>query len=309
VSQPYLMGFLNIDKPKGLTSHDVVAQIRRLANTKRVGHGGTLDPMAEGVLPIALGPACRLLRFLPAKKVYLAVFELGISTTTDDMEGTITSRSTEIPDDDTVFAAASAMVGSFLQIPPVYSAVRVGGKHLYQLARKGSDIPPVAGRPVSVEAVQVVSFASPHLTVKVTCSPGTYIRALARDLGAQLGCGACLSQLVRYQSGPFCLEDSRGLAELSAATDLSSLLIPPQAVLDLPVLAVSPSDSVKLRAGQELSQDLPGDRSLLAPRSGDKTSWLLAVSDNVPVAVCRYTESQLSVCLQPEVVLADGPSS
>src|SRR3712207_3120822 len=193
-----LHGFLNVDKPAGFTSHDVVAQLRRPSRQKRIGHGGTLDPAATGVLPVALGEATRLVEFLvEGRKRYAAVIELGVATTTDDAEGEVVGTAPvpplAKPDLEQVLRAFE---GSLEQVPPMYSALQIDGKRLYQLARQGVslELPP---RRVEIERIDILHWESPFLTIDVRCGKGTYIRALARDIGAALGCGGHLRSLRR----------------------------------------------------------------------------------------------------------------
>lgn len=228
-------GFLNLDKPAGLTSHDCVAAVRRILKTRKVGHGGTLDPDATGVLPIAVGKATRFLSFLPEGKGYRATFRLGQSSTTDDASG---ERIEDHPHPQiTLEQVRSSLLlfqGQIQQIPPLYSAVRREGKRLYELARAGVTpdqihIPP---RTVEIHQLQILDWRPglyPELELEIHCGPGTYIRALARDLGYQLGCGGLMSQLIRWRSGAFRLEMSVSLETLKAHPDPSTLLQPIEA--------------------------------------------------------------------------------
>lgn len=237
-----LNGFLNIDKAAGMTSHDVVAQLRRLAGQKRVGHGGTLDPAATGVLPIGLGDATRLLEYLvEGKKTYHARIRLGITTTTDDGEGiptaTLTVPSLTVAE---LEAALAPFVGTLQQIPPIYSAIQVGGQRMYDLARRGQQLD-VAPRTVEIDRITLLEWSAPDLTVLIECGKGTYIRALARDLGVSLGCGAHLAFLRRTAVGPLRVDQAVSLDQLRAGPDLlDARLLPlsaalagwPQAVVD-----------------------------------------------------------------------------
>ncbi len=201
-----LAGFVCLDKPAGLTSHDCVARVRRAVKLRQVGHGGTLDPMATGVLPIAIGRATRLLSFISSGKAYRATVRFGQTSTTDDAEGAITLTTLPTP----ISAAALQAVlpqftGEIQQVPPRYSAIRHQGKRFYDLARQGLDLVPPT-RTVTVHGLQLLDFRDgefPEADLEVMCGEGTYIRALARDLGQVLGCGALLSRLRRLMSGPF----------------------------------------------------------------------------------------------------------
>jgi tRNA pseudouridine55 synthase len=210
-----LTGFLNINKPVGLTSHDVVARVRRWAGQQQVGHGGTLDPQASGVLPVALGPCTRLLEFLPDPKVYEAEVAFGVATDTYDGEGRVTEE--HDPSGltrDQVEAALPAFVGpAVLQHPPAFSAIKQHGQRSYVLARQGELTPPPA-RPVQVYRIDLLEFTPPQARLRVVCGRGMYVRSLAHDLGVALGCGAHLAGLVRTHSGPFGLETSIDLETL-----------------------------------------------------------------------------------------------
>lgn len=197
-------GFLNVWKPKGLTSFGAVARIRRAAKTKRVGHGGTLDPLAEGVLPVLLGRATRLAPFLAGMaKIYVATIELGRTTDTLDAEGKdLERRPFDAVGREQVEALLPTFTGEILQRPPMFSAVKQHGQRLYSLARKGIEVerPP---RPVRVHQIRLLHWAPPSMTLEVVCGGGTYVRVLAADVGEALGCGATLTGLVRSRFGPF----------------------------------------------------------------------------------------------------------
>jgi tRNA pseudouridine55 synthase len=215
-------GILVVAKPAGPTSHDVVALVRRLASTRRIGHGGTLDPFASGVLPLFLGSATRLVEYhLADDKSYRATICFGATSTTDDLDGELTPVDGPAPAEAAVGAALQAAVGTQLQRPPSYSAVQVGGRRAYAMARAGEsvELPP---RQVEIRRLDLLEWDGsdpqrPIAIVEVTCSAGTYVRALARDLGASLGSGAYLGALVRTASGPFALDAARSLDEIRAA--------------------------------------------------------------------------------------------
>jgi tRNA pseudouridine55 synthase len=236
-------GVLVVAKPAGPTSHDVVALLRQLAATRRIGHGGTLDPFASGVLPLFLGGATRVVEYhLGDAKAYRATVCFGATSTTDDLDGELTPSEGAAPGRPAVEAALAAMTGEQLQRPPAYSAIQVGGRRAYAMARAGEavDLPL---RQVTIHELRLVEWdgsdpARPIAIVDVRCSAGTYVRAIARDLGERLGSGAYLGALVRTASGPFRLEDAHGLDEIRAAAatggpdGVRALLLPVDAGLD-----------------------------------------------------------------------------
>jgi tRNA pseudouridine55 synthase len=210
-----ISGILNVNKPADMTSHDVVLRVRRLTGQRKVGHAGTLDPMATGVLLLCLGQATRVTEYLMAgRKRYRAVVRFGVSTDTYDADGTVTQsvESFHLSQDQLVDALASFR-GVIQQIPPPYSAIRQKGQRLYELARRGIAVqaPP---RTVEIDGLDLVAWEPPHLTLDVTCSPGTYVRSLAHDLGQMLGIGGHLSELTRLASGKWRLEDAITLHDL-----------------------------------------------------------------------------------------------
>lgn len=211
-------GVLNINKPRGKTSFDIVAIVRRLSGERRVGHAGTLDPEATGVLLVCLGKATRIVEFMMNNtKTYRAEVELGITTDTYDASGKITQRG-DISgiDQQQVEAALSSFRGQIVQIPPMYSAVKYNGRPLYELARAGRTVER-EGRPIEIHSLELLKWQAPVATIEVVCGKGTYIRSLAHDLGQVLGCGAMLRSLTRLRCGLFSIEDSVSLPELEDA--------------------------------------------------------------------------------------------
>jgi tRNA pseudouridine55 synthase len=254
-----LHGFLNIDKPLHITSHDVVARIRRAAGQRRVGHGGTLDPAATGVLPIGLGEATRLLEYLvDGRKRYEADVRLGATTTTDDAEGEIVAEH-PIPvlDESTLRDALQTFVGTIRQVPPMYSAIQIGGERLYDLARKGTTID-VPARMVAIDRIDLLSWTSPDLAIAVECGKGTYIRALARDVGARLGCGAHLRSLRRTAVGPLDVSKAIPLDALIADRELleHSLLPPEAGIAQLKGVELDAATAQLVRNGLSISLPL-----------------------------------------------------
>jgi len=255
-------GLLLVDKPSGPTSHDIVAGLRRALATRRVGHAGTLDPMASGLLPVAIGRATRLIRFLPGHpKVYSGVLRLGVRTDSDDVTGQeISVHRGPLPEDADVRAAAASLTGVVLQVPPAVSAKKIGGRRAYRLARAGREVVPDA---VEVEIVRFEIGApgpSPGAwTFEAAVSGGTYIRALVRDLGEHLGCGGTLAALRRTAVGPFDVDRAVAFdprAE-SAAADLAGRVIPLDAIpLSPPGWTVAGEDDLRrFRSGMPLVAD------------------------------------------------------
>lgn len=210
-------GVILINKPAGFTSHDCVNRIRRIYNTKKVGHTGTLDPMATGVLPVLVGRAAKAAELLSADdKVYRAGLRLGVTTDTEDTTGTVLTECADIPEKERVLAVCREFVGDIMQVPPMYSALKVDGKKLVDLAREGITIEREA-RPIKIYSLDVEATDSPFdYILTVHCSKGTYIRTLCADIGAKLGCGGAMSSLCRLASGPFKLEDTHTIDELEA---------------------------------------------------------------------------------------------
>lgn len=248
-------GLLNVCKARGYTSHDVVAVVRRALGTRRVGHAGTLDPLAEGVLPICVGRYTRLVdQLADTDKGYYAEVRLGARTATDDAEGEIVEeRPVPSLTPEVLASVLDAFRGPIIQVPPAFSAIKVAGRRAYDLARRG-DAPALVGRPVTIHRLDVVAWEPPCLTLLVACSKGTYIRSIARDLGEALGCGAHLTRLVRLWVGSFGLETAVSLEEIQAATQAGrpdDVLLPADTVLAaLPALLVPDRRVVDLGHGR-----------------------------------------------------------
>ncbi len=218
-------GILNIYKEKGFTSHDVVAVVRRTINQKKVGHTGTLDPDAEGVLPICVGKATKLADYIMnSGKTYEAEITLGAKTTTQDASGEIISRTDFVFDEDKIAQAVLSFKGSYMQLPPMYSAIKVNGKKLYELARKGQEVERKP-RKVDIYEINIIEFLPPDkIKISVDCSKGTYIRALSEDIGDKIGCGAYMSALTRTRSGRFNVQNSIKLDKLKELCDNGNVM-------------------------------------------------------------------------------------
>ena len=286
---PRIDGILVTAKPTGPTSHDVVALVRRLTGVRRVGHGGTLDPFAMGVLPVFLGHATRMVEYhLADEKAYRASVVFGARSSTDDIDGQMTPGEAAPPSPEAVEAALADFRGPIIQVPPDHSAVHVDGRRAYQLARQGAR-PRLAPRSVTIHALELHGWDTadadrPMAVLEVRCSAGTYVRSLARDLGEQLGCGAYLGALTRTASGPFRLEEAHPLdrvREELAAGRLEPLLRPMDAGLSsIPELRIGAHDREALGRGQviRVREALPAGADE-GPPDGDETGRLVRVTD------------------------------
>lgn len=300
-------GIVSIHKEAGWTSHDVVARVRRIAGQRRVGHAGTLDPAATGVLPVCLGQATRVVEYLSdSGKAYRATIVFGVETDTYDAEGTTTAQH-DVPatlDRAAIEAALPQFLGYIMQVPPAYSALKRDGKRLYDLARAGIEVI-VEPRPVRIDSLEIIAWESPTLTLDVACGKGTYIRSLAFDLGRTLGPGAHLGGLIRTRSGPFTLAQSVTLAQLEAAKQgeqLHDLLFAPdEALLHFSAAILGEENERRTRQGQRLlfPHIAPGDEPMRAYSTDgrflailsreDATTWHpskvfdLAASDESPL--------------------------
>lgn len=249
-----LLGFLNINKPKGITSHDVISKLRRACKIKQIGHTGTLDPMAQGVLPVAIGKASRLIEFLEENKGYKAELIFGKISDTYDTEGEIKDFSDKKVSKDELEKALSAFRGKIEQIPPAYSAVHYNGKRLYELAREGIIPEDIPKRTVFINKLELVDFDvdAQTATLDIECSKGTYIRSIVNDLGMSLGVGAVMTALTRTQSGFFRIENSIPLDIFVDRSDVEKYLINPVDVLSYSCYELSEFEFQRIRHGQGL---------------------------------------------------------
>jgi tRNA pseudouridine55 synthase len=296
-------GILVVDKPVGPTSHDVVAIVRRLSGARRVGHGGTLDPFAAGVLPVFLGQATRVVEYhLRDDKSYRAVMVFGARSTTDDIDGELTPTGAPAPTRAQVEEVLAGFVGTIEQRPPDYSAVRIAGRHAYELARHGQT-PQIKPRIVTFHEISVVEWDErdperPAATVDLRCSAGTYVRALARDAGERLGIGAYLGALVRTASGPFRREAAHPLdrvRELLGEGRVAELLLPVDTGLDAwPEVRVDPGDLASLVRGQVVRA-----RGVSLPSPGPDGQVRVMAPDGRLAAMARVDGGRL----HPEKVL------
>ena len=253
-------GIIVIHKEKGFTSHDVVAKLRGILHMKKIGHTGTLDPDATGVLPVALGKGTKLVDLLTDKeKTYEAVLHLGIDTDTQDMSGTVLEERPVNVTEEEVRKVLKSFVGEQLQVPPMYSALKVNGKKLYELAREGKTVERKA-RPVCFYEIEPLEFHLPLVKIRVTCSKGTYIRTLCHDIGEKLGCGGCMEELLRSRVGRYSLFESHTLAQVEAAVadgTVQDMIDPVEKVLaDYPALYADSYGDRLLANGNPLSDNL-----------------------------------------------------
>jgi tRNA pseudouridine55 synthase len=257
-------GLVVVDKPGSMTSHDVVSRVRRLAGTRKVGHAGTLDPMATGVLVLGLNRATRLLGHLTlTDKRYDATVRLGGTTTTDDADGDLVSSSpTDHLSEDDVRSALSSLVGEIDQVPSSVSAVKVDGRRAYARVRAGEEVE-LSARRVTIHAIDVVSLDLPEVKVAVHCSSGTYVRAIARDLGAALGVGGHLTALRRTAVGPFTLADARTIDELTESFTITPIADAARA--SFPALDLDDAQAADVRVGRRMDLALDTTTALFAP--------------------------------------------
>ena len=250
-----MFGFLNVYKPKGKTSHDVVAILRRITKIKQIGHTGTLDPFAEGVLPICIGKATRLIEYLNDDKAYIGTVQLGSSTTTYDIEGEVVKTSPQKVSPEEIENELKNFIGEIQQLPPIYSAIKVNGKKLYEYARKGEEVE-IKPRNVVIEKLEILNFDKEKQTIEleIKCSKGTYIRSIANDLGEALGTYGHLIKLVRIKAGDFEINDAIPLEKLDS--DVEKYLIPPLEKFNYPTYELNTEEKEKVSHGMSLNADL-----------------------------------------------------
>lgn len=281
-----MLGVALVDKPAGITSHDVVHRLRRTLHTRRVGHSGTLDPLATGLLVMAVGPATRFLQYLPLEpKEYVGTLRFGQETTTQDADGEVV-REAPVPDDleARLVEVLASFCGLIEQTPPMYSAIKREGQPLYKLARQGIEVEREA-RTVRIDAIDLLDVAEGEARVRVVCSGGTYVRTLAHDIGAAVGCGAHLTSLRRTRVGKFLVEDAVAPDAVSSET-----LVPlAEALAPMDQVKLDASEERSIRQGQRVGrQGVPEGRPIC-----------LVAQDGTVVGIARGSAGQL----QPECVL------
>lgn len=274
-------GILIVDKPADWTSQDVVAKLRGVFHEKRAGHGGTLDPMATGVLPVFFGRATRAVEFFEhAEKAYVATLRLGLTTNTQDITGeTLETRPVEVSDA-ALTAALTRFTGTLRQLPPMFSAVKIGGKKLYELARAGKEVAR-APREITIFDLRALARRENDVDLYVRCSKGTYIRTLCHDIGAVLGCGGCMAALRRVQAGRFTAREAHTMDEILAAPDKNALLLPTESLfMQYPALTLSEKQERRIRDGAGFSVTAAPGRYRARASSGDFLA-LVEVADGV----------------------------
>jgi tRNA pseudouridine55 synthase len=287
-------GWLSLDKPEGMTSTEAVACVRRITGAAKAGHGGTLDPLATGVLPIALGEATKTVAYIVnGRKHYRFTARLGEARSTDDCEGEVTAQSAGRPGTDAIEQALPAFVGTILQVPPRFAAIKVDGERAYDLARRGEPVE-LAARPVEIERLELVERPDPdHVTLELVCGRGTYVRAVVRDLGERLGCFAHVAALRRLRVGPFRAEGAispETLARLVADDALPQALVSlPAALQEMPALPLTGPQAERLRAGQKVRV---APELMIGPPAEDGTVRAMAAGE--VVALARLQGGQLS---------------
>jgi tRNA pseudouridine55 synthase len=247
-------GIVIIDKPAGWTSNDVVSKLRGVLRTKRIGHGGTLDPMATGVLPVFVGRATRGVEFFEhAEKTYETVLRLGITTDTEDITGTVLTQQEAFVTGEMLEDVLSRFRGEILQVPPMYSALKINGQKLYDLARKGKEVERQP-RPITIHELTLLGMEADSIRLRVRCSKGTYIRTLCKDIGEALGCGGCMAALRRVQAGEYSIAEAIPLAQLIDAADPESYLRPVDTMFaSIPAVTLTPNQEKRCRCGNAFS--------------------------------------------------------
>ncbi len=273
-----MFGFININKPGGMTSHDVVSKLRKISKIKQIGHTGTLDPMATGVLPVAIGKASRLIEFLTEDKGYIAKLQFGKISDTYDIEGAVENYSDKKVTQQQVQAGLQKFRGKIEQIPPAYSAVHYKGKRLYELARQGQIPEDIPSRTVFINVLELLEFNEEEQTalLKIECSKGTYIRSIINDLGMELGCGAVMTELKRTKSGLFTIDNAIALDMLTDREDVEKYLINPVEVLSYKCYELTEFEYQKIIHGQSL-----------LTKQFDDNEYVLLVFDNNLCAISQ----------------------
>lgn len=286
-------GIILVDKPCGWTSHDVVGKLRGILRERRIGHSGTLDPMATGLLVVFAGRATRAVEFAEAdSKEYIAGLRLGVSTDTQDTTGNVLNTCETLPSKDELIAAANGFLGEISQIPPMYSAIKINGKKLYELARRG-EIVERSPRKVTISKLELLGEDKCDYILDIHCSKGTYIRTLCSDIGDKLGCGGCMSSLRRVKAGVFSITQAHTMEQIQAAADLGGLdgiIIPVDTLFtDKPKLTVNEFEEKKLRNGNTIKTKSADGTYRVYSESGEFL-LLAEVKDNLLKTIKSFFE-------------------
>ncbi|MBR6126374.1 tRNA pseudouridine(55) synthase TruB [bacterium] len=278
-----MFGFLNVYKPKGITSHDVVAVLRRVTGVKQIGHTGTLDPFAEGVLPVCIGKATRLIEYLNDEKAYIGTLKLGASTTTYDIEGDVSKTSDKKVTLDEIKDVLDNFKGEIEQFPPMYSAIKVNGKKLYEYARQGEDVE-IKPRKVTVNEIKILNFDAEkqEIEIYIKCSKGTYIRSIANDLGQKLGTYAYLIKLIRVQAGDFLVQNSVQLENLKTLEDVHNNLIHPLDYLNYPKYSINDEEKNRISNGNSIRVTYP--------------NGIILLTENAKIAAVAEVQNSVAKC-------------
>ncbi len=263
-------GIVIVDKPQGWTSQDVTAKLRGVFQTRRIGHGGTLDPMATGVLPVFVGRATRGVEFFEhAEKTYEAVLQLGLTTDTEDITGTVLEERAVCVGEEEIRAVLAEFKGEIQQIPPMYSAIKVNGQKLCDLARRGKEVERTP-RTITIFALDFLGITDTKVRLRVHCSKGTYIRTLCKDIGEKLGCGGCMAELRRIRAGSYCEQEAVALAELIASDNPERYLRGVDTMFaEHSAVVLTEKQALRCRNGNSFSIDLPNDTYRAYAKDGE----------------------------------------
>ena len=283
-------GIVIVDKPQGWTSQDVTARLRRVFNTRRIGHGGTLDPMATGVLPVFVGRATRGVEFFEhAEKIYETTLRLGLTTDTEDITGTVLSKQEAAVTLSQVEAVLPQFRGEILQIPPMYSALKVDGQKLYDLARKGREVERKP-RPITIHELTLLGMDADGIHLRVHCSKGTYIRTLCKDIGGALGCGGCMAALRRVSAGEYTLSEAVPLETLLEAEEPEKYLRPVDSMFqNHPGVTLTEKQEIRCRNGNSFSVAIPDGTYRAYGKNGEFLA-LSQVTDGVMSTIKSFFE-------------------
>ena len=283
-------GIVIVDKPQGWTSQDVTARLRRVFNTRRIGHGGTLDPMATGVLPVFVGRATRGVEFFEhAEKTYETVLRLGLTTDTEDITGTVLTQSDAFVTGEMLEAVLEKFRGQIMQVPPMYSALKVNGQKLVDLARKGKEVERQP-RPITIHELTLLGMEADGIRLRVRCSKGTYIRTLCKDIGEALGCGGCMAQLRRVSAGEYTIEEAVPLQTLLDAQDPAPYLRQVDTMFrNYEAVTLTEKQELRCRNGNSFSVKLP-DGTYRAYSQTGEFLMLAKVNDSVMSTIKSFFE-------------------